>query len=94
MYKWGRRCAAESARVGRCVEEGALRRGYAYGCGRVQVRSNVGGVALRRGHGGSRAQALVRSRGAEGCRRALAGSLYSGVLLPLHQVAISGKERI
>ena len=55
--------------------------GSGQGCGAVavQVRTYVGGV---------------RSGGAEGCRRAWAGSLYSGVLLPLHQVAISGKERI
>ncbi len=71
-------------------------------CGE-RVRMGVGGrkfvgagtkVRCGEGHGGSRSQARVRSRGAKGCKRAWAGSLYSGVLLPLHQVAISGKERI
>ena len=41
----GGRCAAVGARGRRCVDEGALRWGRAYGCGRAKVRRRGGGGA-------------------------------------------------
>ena len=40
----GRKFVGAGAGVRRCVEEGALRRGRAYGCGRAQVRRRGAGV--------------------------------------------------
>ena len=45
----GRKFVGVGAGVRRCVEEGALRRTRADGCGRAQVRTYVGEGALRRG---------------------------------------------
>ena len=62
----GRKFVGVGAGVRRCVEEGALRRTRADGCGRAQVRTYVGEGALRGAGAYGCGRAKVRSNVGEG----------------------------
>ena len=69
----GRKFVGAGAGVRRCGEEGVLRRARAYGCGRAQIRSNVGAGAEMCGERCATEGALVRRCVEEGALRWVRG---------------------